>query len=41
LPVDRALLAYDVLASQVHVRMLERVGLLDAAEATALVDALA
>ena len=30
-----------MLASQVHVRMLERVGLLDAAEATALVDALA
>jgi argininosuccinate lyase len=30
-----------VLASQVHVRMLERVGLLDEAEATALVDALA
>ncbi|HET6173975.1 MAG TPA: argininosuccinate lyase [Gaiellales bacterium] len=40
LPVDRALLAYDVLASQVHVRMLERVGLLDEAEAAALVQAL-
>ncbi|MDX6536187.1 MAG: argininosuccinate lyase [Gaiellales bacterium] len=41
LPVDRALLGYDVLASQAHVRMLERVGLLEAAEADALVDALA
>ena len=35
------LLAYDVIASQVHVRMLERVGLLAADEANALADALA
>jgi argininosuccinate lyase len=34
------LLAYDVLASQVHVQMLERAGLLDAGEAKALVEAL-
>ena len=39
--MDRALLAYDALASQVHVRMLARAGLLTDEEATALVDALA
>jgi argininosuccinate lyase len=41
LPVDRQLLAYDVMASQVHVRMLARVGLIADDEATALVEALA
>lgn len=38
---DRRLLPYDIRASIVHVRMLERQGLLDASDARALRDALA
>ena len=41
LAVDRRLLPYDLRASAVHVRMLARQGLIDAAEADAIVAALA
>ncbi|MEO9174196.1 MAG: argininosuccinate lyase [Gaiellales bacterium] len=41
LPVDRALFAYDVRASIVHVRMLGRQGLIEQADADALATALA
>ena len=41
LPVDRRLLPYDLRASAVHVRMLARQGLIEPAEADAIVDALA
>ena len=41
LEVDSRLLPYDVVASQAHVRMLQRQGILDPADAESIVDALA